>query len=89
MTVSDDPDFRPLPMPSPANFRYEEREGVGIITLNRPDRYNALTFAVYRELTDLSMMPEGLLDYLSDEEIVDLFAYLRSLEPVLMQNAKN
>jgi len=27
-------------------------DGVSIITLDRPDRYNALTFEVYRELTD-------------------------------------
>lgn len=47
------PDLRPLPMPTPASFRYEERERVGVITLTRPDRFNALTFAVYRELTDL------------------------------------
>ncbi len=60
------PDFRPLPLPSPKSFRYEERERVGIITLDRPDRFNALTFEVYRELTDLfgvldrrSLDPEG------------------------------
>ncbi len=46
------PDERPLPLPTPQHFRYEEREGVGVITLSRPDRFNALTFAVYRELTD-------------------------------------
>lgn len=46
------PDLRPLPLPTPRSFRYEERERVGIITLDRPDRFNALTFAVYRELTD-------------------------------------
>lgn len=64
--MSDDPDFRPLPMPAPEHFRYEERDRVGVITLSRPDRYNALTFAVYRELTDLfsvidrrSLEPEG------------------------------
>ncbi|KIG13963.1 Enoyl-CoA hydratase [Enhygromyxa salina] len=50
---SPDPDFRPLPIPQPSSFRYEERDRVGVITLDRPDRYNALTFAVYRELTDL------------------------------------
>ena len=62
----NDPDYRPLPLPQPTSFRYEERERVGIITLDRPDRYNALTFAVYRELTDLfnvidrrSLDPEG------------------------------
>lgn len=46
------PDYRPLPLPTPTSFRYEERERVGIITLDRADRFNALTFAVYRELTD-------------------------------------
>jgi enoyl-CoA hydratase/carnithine racemase len=60
------PDLRPLPQPSPRSFRYEERERVGIITLDRPDRFNALTFEVYRELSDLlavidrrSLDPEG------------------------------
>lgn len=38
-----------------------------------------------REVTELSMMPEGLLEGLSDEELADLFAYLGSLEPVRMQ----
>jgi enoyl-CoA hydratase/carnithine racemase len=36
----------------PKSFLYEVREGVGWITLNRPERLNALTFEVYRELTD-------------------------------------
>jgi putative membrane-bound dehydrogenase-like protein len=40
-----------------------------------------------RELTELSMMPEGLLDYLTEAEVIDLFAYLGTLEPVLMQDA--
>jgi len=31
---------------------YEERGAVGLVTLNRPDRMNSLTFEVYRELTD-------------------------------------
>ena len=47
------PDLEPLPLPTPVSFHYEERDSVGIITLDRPDRFNALTFAVYRELTDL------------------------------------
>ncbi|MBK6917669.1 MAG: enoyl-CoA hydratase family protein [Deltaproteobacteria bacterium] len=42
----------PSSPPQPQHFHYEERDRVGIITLDRPDRYNALTFAVYRELTD-------------------------------------
>ena len=64
--MSDAPDIRPLPLPTPEHFRYEERDRVGVITLTRPDRFNALTFAVYRELTDLfavigrrSLHPEG------------------------------
>lgn len=47
------PDLAVLPLPTPTSFHYEERDQVGIITLDRPDRFNALTFAVYRELTDL------------------------------------
>jgi enoyl-CoA hydratase/carnithine racemase len=39
-------------MMSPSSFLYEVREGVAWITLNRPGRLNALTFEVYRELTD-------------------------------------
>lgn len=34
------------------SFLYEESEGVATITLDRPERLNALTFEVYRELTD-------------------------------------
>lgn len=37
---------------SPKSFLYEERAGVAYLTLNRPERLNALTFEVYRELTD-------------------------------------
>ena len=39
-------------MLSPESFLYEVSDGVGYITLNRPERLNALTFEVYRELTD-------------------------------------
>ena len=39
-------------MLSPKSFLYEARGGVARITLNRPERLNALTFEVYRELTD-------------------------------------
>src|SRR5215212_8887248 len=41
-------------MKTPKSFLYEQDEqGVAAITLNRPERLNALTFEVYRELTDL------------------------------------
>lgn len=39
-------------MINPQNFLFELREGVGYITLNRPERLNALTFEVYRELVE-------------------------------------
>jgi len=39
---------------TPKSFLLEKSaNGVATITLNRPDRLNALTFEVYRELTDL------------------------------------
>src|SRR3989442_4650872 len=38
---------------SPRSFLYQKREGIATITLNRPERLNAITFEVYRELTDL------------------------------------
>src|SRR5215210_5278706 len=40
-------------MLEPKSFLYEVRDHVGWITLNRPERLNALTFEVYRELTDI------------------------------------
>ena len=41
-------------MKPPTSFLYEQDEqGVATITLNRPERLNALTFEVYRELTDM------------------------------------
>src|SRR5437868_11284438 len=39
-------------MTNPKSFLYGESEGIGTITLNRPERLNAITFEVYRELTD-------------------------------------
>ena len=40
-------------MKTPTTFRYEEDAGVATITLDRPERLNALTFEVYAELRDL------------------------------------
>jgi len=37
---------------TPTSFRYEERGAVATVTLDRPQSLNALTFDVYRELTD-------------------------------------
>jgi len=58
VSTSHPPDLRPLELPRPRSFRYEERARVGVITLTRPDRFNALTFEVYRELTDLFTVVE-------------------------------
>ncbi|MBL9043917.1 MAG: enoyl-CoA hydratase family protein [Myxococcales bacterium] len=40
-------------MLSAKTFRYEVRDQIATITLDRPETLNSLTFAVYRELTDL------------------------------------
>jgi len=40
-------------MKPPLHFQFEvDSKGIATITLNRPERLNALTFDVYRELTD-------------------------------------
>ena len=39
-------------MINPKSFLYEQRDDIATITLNRPERLNAITFEVYRELTD-------------------------------------
>jgi enoyl-CoA hydratase/carnithine racemase len=36
---------------APAAFRYEERDAIAHVTLDRPDRLNALTFEAYEQLT--------------------------------------
>ncbi|MBK8169842.1 MAG: enoyl-CoA hydratase family protein [Sandaracinaceae bacterium] len=49
---------------SAAHFLYEQKpNGVGVVSLNRPDRINALTFDIYREL-------EAFFRKLSDEATV-------------------
>jgi len=40
------------PALSPQHFRYQERDGVATIRLDRPERLNALTFESYAELRD-------------------------------------
>ena len=37
---------------TPRSFRYDESGAVATITLDRPESLNALTFEVYRELTE-------------------------------------
>lgn len=46
-----------------------------VVTVNKSDIQS-------REVTPVSMMPTGLFDALSDEEVVDLVGYLRSMTPV-------
>jgi putative heme-binding domain-containing protein len=38
-----------------------------------------------REVSPVSMMPEGILNTLKDAEVVDLFAYLQAMKPVKEQ----
>src|ERR1700694_4938049 len=40
-------------MTNPKSFLYDQHDGIATITLNRPERLNAITFEVYRELTDM------------------------------------
>ena len=40
-------------MPPPTSFRYAEDAGIATITMDRPDRLNALTFEVYAQMRDL------------------------------------
>ncbi len=37
----------------PAHFRWQQSQRIGVITLDRPERKNPLTFAAYAELRDL------------------------------------
>ena len=46
-------------MLQPKSFLYEVSAGVAWLTLNRPERLNALTFEVYRELTDAFAALQG------------------------------
>ena len=45
------------------------------VVVNKPDIQS-------RETTAVSMMPAGLFESLSDREVIDLVAYLRTVEPV-------
>jgi enoyl-CoA hydratase/carnithine racemase len=52
MNTSANPVTLPLAQYSPDHFLLKVDAGVAIVTLNRPERKNPLTFESYRELTD-------------------------------------
>ena len=47
---------------TPEHFRFEQRGRVGIITLDRAEKLNALTFASYEELRDFFVYLNGRED---------------------------
>ncbi len=47
---------------SPKSFDLSIERGVALITLNRPDRLNALTFEIYGELRETFRSLEGATD---------------------------
>jgi len=53
---------------APAHFLWEQRGAVGLVTLNRPERKNPLTFESYAELRDLF----GDLVYARDVKVIVL-----------------
>lgn len=62
-----------------------ERDDRGIVLRGLDGRNLSLATADIAELraAGLSLMPEGLLDTLDDQQVRDLFAYLRSSQPLL------
>ena len=48
--------------------------GEGIISINKANIQS-------KEVTEVSMMPPGLLDNLSDQEIINMIAYLQKMDP--------
>jgi enoyl-CoA hydratase/carnithine racemase len=52
MSMPANPVTLPLAQYSPRHFLLAVKDGVGTVTLNRPERKNPLTFESYRELTD-------------------------------------
>lgn len=52
-SASPPPQHLSTPLPEPQGFKLSVDRGVALISLSRPDRYNALTFEIYQELSDL------------------------------------
>jgi len=44
-------------MPVTDELRYDQHDGIGLITLNRPQARNALTFSMYERLAEIAAAP--------------------------------
>ncbi|MEW4565519.1 family 16 glycoside hydrolase [Bremerella sp. JC770] len=63
----------------------EDEDAIVIRKLNSPDRRIAKSDIQRSGFTSISVMPEGLLNSLTDEEVSDLFSYLSSLKQGVSQ----
>jgi hypothetical protein len=62
----------------------EDESRIVLKTVEQPRMVIAKEDIAQRKLASKSMMPEGQLDHMKDQEVVDLIRYLRSTEQVEM-----
>jgi len=69
------------------NITAENERQVTLRTVNEDALHINRSDIQQQEQTEKSMMPEGLLKTLTDQEVLDLFAFMKHLEPVGNENA--